>query len=230
MSESNLSLWNKFRQVPTEAQRKITGGRLNGKTDINPVWRMKALTEFFGPVGIGWRYEILDKRLVDGANGEIAAFVDINLFYKFAGEWSEPIPGTGGSMLIAKEKSGLYTSDECFKMALTDAISVACKALGVAADIYWQTDPSKYDGKQETETKSKYPHKEQPQTISTAQLKELTTMCMNPDGTKNADMAESLKKAYTACGFDSSKEITVDKYEKIKQAAGAALLPFELEG
>ena len=230
MSESNLGLWNKFRQVPTEAQRRISGGRLNGKTDINPVWRMKALTEFFGPVGIGWRYEILDKRLVDGANGEIAAFVDINLYYKLGGEWSEPIPGTGGSMLIAKEKSGLYTSDECFKMALTDAISVACKALGVAADIYWQTDPSKYDGKPETEAKSKYPHKEQPQTISTAQLKELTTMCMNPDGTKNADMAESLKKAYTACGFDSAKEITVDKFEKIKQAAAATLLPFELEG
>ena len=45
---------------------------------------------------------------------------------------------------MAKERSGLYTSDECFKMALTDAISVACKALGFAADIYWEADASKY--------------------------------------------------------------------------------------
>lgn len=29
-------------------------------------------------------------------------------------------------------------------MALTDALSVACKALGVAADVYWQADKTKY--------------------------------------------------------------------------------------
>lgn len=45
---------------------------------------------------------------------------------------------------MAKEKSGMYTSDECYKMALTDALSVACKALGVAADVYWQADKTKY--------------------------------------------------------------------------------------
>ena len=45
---------------------------------------------------------------------------------------------------MAKEKSGMYTSDECYKMALTDAMSVACKALGVAADVFTgrQTKPS----------------------------------------------------------------------------------------
>ena len=72
------------------------------------------------------------------------AVVDINLFVKVNGEWSEPIPGTGGSMLIAKEKDGLHTSDECFKMAYTDAISVACKMLGMGADIYWEKDATKY--------------------------------------------------------------------------------------
>ena len=36
-------------------------------------------------------------------------------------------------------------SDECFKMALTDALSVACKSLGVAADVYFEKDRSKYD-------------------------------------------------------------------------------------
>ena len=30
-------------------------------------------------------------------------------------------------------------------MALTDAISVACKALGMAADVYYERDRSKYD-------------------------------------------------------------------------------------
>ena len=33
-------------------------------------------------------------------------------------------------------------------MAYTDAISVACKALGVGADVYWQADRTKYDQQQ----------------------------------------------------------------------------------
>ena len=142
---SNLKLYNAVRSVPENAKKRITGGRLSGMTDINPMWRIKTLTEQFGICGIGWKYVITDKRLEQGANGEIAAFVDIDLYIKIDGEWSEPIPGTGGSMFVAKERNGMYTSDECFKMALTDALSVACKALGFAADVYFEKDRTKYD-------------------------------------------------------------------------------------
>ncbi|HWS31023.1 MAG TPA: hypothetical protein VN512_13035 [Clostridia bacterium] len=116
-------------------------------TDINPMWRIKTLTEQFGPCGIGWRYEITDKQLCPSSDGTIAAFVDINLYYNEGGAWSEAIPGTGGAMFAAKEKAGLYTDDDCFKKALTDAISVAAKALGIGADVYWEKDGSKYDNK-----------------------------------------------------------------------------------
>jgi hypothetical protein len=147
---SNLRIYEKVRKVPEAAQKKIGGGRLKGMTDINPMWRIKTLTEQFGPCGIGWRYEITDKQLCPGADGEIGAFVDINLFYKEGDGWSEAIPGTGGSMFVTKEKSGLYTDDECFKKALTDAISVAAKALGVGADVYFAADRTKYDAKPAT--------------------------------------------------------------------------------
>ena len=70
--------------------------------------------------------------------------MSIDLFYKADGEWSEAVPGTGGSTFVASEKNGLHMSDECFKMALTDAISVSAKALGVAADVYWDKDSTKY--------------------------------------------------------------------------------------
>lgn len=141
----NLAIYNAVRSVPDSAKRQIGAGRLKGKTDINPMWRLKTLTEQFGPCGIGWKYVITDKRLEQGADGEVAAFLDIDLFVKVDGAWSEAIPGTGGSAFVAKEKNGPYTSDECFKMALTDAISVACKALGFGADVYWEADMSKYD-------------------------------------------------------------------------------------
>ena len=141
----NMAIYNAARSVPDSAKRQIGAGRLKGKTDINPMWRLKTLTEQFGPCGIGWKYTITDKRLEEGANGEVAAFLDIDLFVKVDGAWSDAIPGTGGSAFVAKEKNGPYTSDECFKMALTDAISVACKALGFGADVYWEADRSKYD-------------------------------------------------------------------------------------
>lgn len=141
----NLAIYNASRAVPQEAQKPIAAGRLKGKTDINPMWRIKALTEQFGPCGFGWRYVITKQWLEEGNGGEIAAFCNIDLFINVGGEWSEAIPGTGGSAFVAAESKGLYTSDECYKMALTDAISVACKALGFGADIYWAADRTKYD-------------------------------------------------------------------------------------
>ena len=149
---NNLEHYNKFRNVPTEAQKSIGGGRLKGMTDINPMWRIKTLTEQFGVCGFGWYYDIVSQELKAGANGEIMASVTINLFIKIGEEWSKPIPGLGGSMFVANQQNGLYVSDECFKMALTDAISVSCKALGVGADIYWNKDRTKYDQQTATPT------------------------------------------------------------------------------
>jgi hypothetical protein len=102
----NLNIYNKVRNVPKEALKEITAGRLKGKSDINPMWRIKALTEQFGPCGIGWKYKITDKRLENGANDEISAFLDVDLYIKFNNEWSEAIPGTGGSSFVSKEKNG----------------------------------------------------------------------------------------------------------------------------
>ena len=139
-----MEIWQALEKTADEAKKPIEAGRLKGFTDINPMWRFKKLTEVFGPVGIGWKFVITDKQIIPGADGVVSAFVDVLLFYKQNGEWSDGVPGTGGSAFVAKEKNGLYTSDECFKMALSDAIGTACKALGMSADIYFSKDRSKY--------------------------------------------------------------------------------------
>ena len=143
----NLRIYEQVRSVPAEAKKNIGGGRLKGMTDINPMWRIKKLTEVFGVCGIGWKYEIVNKWVETAmAKDEITANVEIKLYIRDeAGEWSDPIPGIGGSMLVASEQKGLYVNDECYKMALTDAISVACKALGLGADVYWEKDTTKYN-------------------------------------------------------------------------------------
>ncbi len=141
---TNLGIYEAVKAVPENAMKPIRGGRLNGKTDINPMWRIKVLTEQFGPCGIGWYYKVT-KQWFEEYGEEVAAFVNIELYIKVDGEWSMPIFGVGGNMFAEKEKSGIHVSDECFKMATTDAISVACKQLGIGADVYWDKDKTKYD-------------------------------------------------------------------------------------
>jgi len=144
MTEENMKLWDAVKQPPPTALKVIMGGRLKGKSDISPQWRYQAMTEQFGPCGVGWKYEI--KRLWNepGPANQVFAFAEIMLYIK-TDQWSEPIPGVGGSMLVEQESSGLHASDEGYKMAITDALSVSMKMIGVAADVYaglW--DGSKY--------------------------------------------------------------------------------------
>lgn len=221
-----LELWNKFRAVPDTAKKAISGGRLNGKTDINPMWRIKSLTEQFGPCGFGWKYVIKSQKLETGANDEIAAFVDIDLFiFDPAVGWSEPIPGTGGSMFVAKEKAGPYTSDECYKMALTDALSVACKALGIGADVYWEKDASKYDRAPETPAKAAQPAQKQESvkpTLTADQRTEIGKLCVTDE-----DKAR-LKSTITNLGYAKLSDVLQSDYNRLMDQFNSIGLPFEL--
>lgn len=146
--EENLRYYNKGRTVPDTAKKKIEGGRLKGMTDISPMWRIKTLTELFGPCGVGWNVRQLDTRTVTNETiGETAVFVDVELIYRETpdAEWSAPVFGTGGAKLVTIEKGGIHLDDEAYKKAYTDAISVACKALGIGADVYWDRDADKYN-------------------------------------------------------------------------------------
>ena len=149
----NLSIYERMRSVPAEAKKEIEAGRLKGKNDINPMWRIKKLTEVFGPAGFGWYTEIVRTWTEASESGEMAVFVDIHLFVKKDGEWSKPIYGNGGNRLVANEKkyeNGQqvyvpFLDDDAYKKAYTDAISVAAKALGIGADVYFEKDITKYD-------------------------------------------------------------------------------------
>jgi hypothetical protein len=132
----NLHYWNKIKQVPQEALKEIKGGRLRGMSDISPQWRYEKLTETFGICGFGWKYTI-DKLWNESyQNGEIASFASISFYVKIDDNWSDAIPANGGSMFVANESKGPFVSDECYKMAITDAIGTAAKMIGLASDVY----------------------------------------------------------------------------------------------
>ena len=217
-----IEQWNKVCTPPKDALKKITGGRLSGMTDIKPQWRIQIMTETYGLCGVGWRYDIIRKETFTGSDGQIVAVVDINLYVKVDDRWSYAIPGTGGSMLVEKEKAGPHTNDECFKMALTDALSVAMKSIGVASDIYmglW--DGSKY-GKKVPETPQDAPKAPEPDVPDfTAQqivgaLKKQLGVKMKLSGIATA---EEQKKFYQYCtdGLTESVDVVqniIDRYDE----------------
>lgn len=153
MNGSNMHYYDKFRSVPKEACKEIQAGKLKGFTDINPMWRIKMLTETYGPCGFGW-YIADEEHWTETIGNETGAFCKVALRVKVGDQWSEPIIGIGGSKLAGKGK-GDGLDDEAFKMAYTDAISIACKNLGMAADIYYAKDRTKYNSYVETPAPAK---------------------------------------------------------------------------
>jgi hypothetical protein len=146
----NKAIWNKVRTPPPEALKKIKAGRLKGMSDISPQWRYEIMTEVFGACGVGWKFNI-DKTWTEaGSEGQVFAFSQVSVQYMDKGDWSYPVTGIGGSMLIALERKGLHCSDEAFKMATTDAIGTALKMIGVAADVYAGKCDGKYNDNSDT--------------------------------------------------------------------------------
>lgn len=146
MEEKAIDIYESLARPPKDALREIQAGKLKGKTDINPQWRYKAMTEAFGLVGIGWKYEVRKLWTEAGAGNEKLAFAQVAVYIKDGDTWSDPIEGIGGSRLVQLEKGAAVSNDEGYKMAVTDAFSTALKMLGVAADIYaGRWDGTKYN-------------------------------------------------------------------------------------
>ena len=215
----NLTLYNKVRSVPTEAKKEILAGRLKGKTDINPMWRIKTLTEQFGMCGIGWVAPIVRTWLDEGADGEEIANVEILLKVKVDGAWSEGITGIGGSMFISNERSGKYTDDDCYKKAYTDAISVACKSLGVGADVYYSKDTTKYDARNGENPQKPTPPPQAPKTPQNApfvsQRQAIANMCKQ----LKLEQASIPKLIFELFGKQlKADELSTEQFEQLKLA------------
>lgn len=214
-----MQIYNKAREVPKEAKKSINAGRLKGMTDINPMWRIKKLTELFGACGIGWYYEVTEKSLHSMNNGsEVVATVDINLYIKNGDEWSKPIVGTGGSKMQTQERNGAYVNDEAFKMALTDAISVACKALGMGADVYWQSDNTKYnDNKKDYAQEERQAAESMKDKVTKNEAKTISDLCDKFGANKD----DVLKYAGVKKFEDMTKTQYVQIFQMLEQKYGS---------
>ena len=150
----NMELYNKVKTPPDGATKPIKGGNLKGYTEISPQWRIQAMTENFGPCGVGWWYEITEEKTFNCPDGKIMLFLEVALYYvdPESGQRSEPVYGWGGDFIIDKNKNGLVANDEAYKMAETDALGNAMKALGIGADVYM----GKMDNKDDSDKSGNY--------------------------------------------------------------------------
>jgi hypothetical protein len=221
----NLELYNKVRSVPQEAKKIIKAGNLKGYTDINPMWRIKILTEQFGMVGIGWYSEITKEWTEQGANNEIIYFVKLKLYIKHDGEWSKPIEGTGGSKLVNFFAKGLTSNDEALKMAETDALSVACKKIGIGADVYFEKDNTKYDLSQNNNKKNNDNNSNNnlndnnsnnnDEKTKISRIKNILYFASNKD---NKEMINILEKETEFKAKDGKKVVGLKDFEKLNGA------------
>ena len=130
--------------VPKRVLKTIDVGRLKGKSDINPQWKISLMTEIYGMCGIGWKFEVTEKNTVPINTGEVMLFMTVAVYIKNGEKWSDPVYGMGGDFIVKKERTGLHCNDEAYKMCLTDALGNALKYVGVAADVYEQLNDTKY--------------------------------------------------------------------------------------
>lgn len=161
------SKWTQVATVPPNKLKTIGFGALKGKSDINPQWRIKAMTEVYGLCGVGWYHELQKNWTETASNGVVMAFCLVNVYIKVDGEWSKPICGMGGNEIVSLSKGELRPSDEGWKMAYTDALGTALKSIGVASEIYeGNFDGSKYQKQNEPATKQTEPEQPKPPTLA----------------------------------------------------------------
>lgn len=137
--EEAIKLFESAQKPPEDALKPIDAGKLKGKNEISPLWRMKKMTEMFGKYGDGWKIEIIEKwKEPVESTKEVIVQVSINLYTRNrrTGEWDFPSPAIGSAYLIVKDKNGLHGNENAWASAVTDAIGKACKPFGIGYDVY----------------------------------------------------------------------------------------------
>lgn len=215
-NRDNLEIYNKFKSVPKSALKEISAGKLNGMSSINPMWRIRCLTELFGPAGDGWWTENERFFTEPGANGEVIMFCTLNLICKKDIVLYRTF-GIGGSKMVAIEKGKLVSNDEAAKMAYTDAISVACKSLGIGADVYWKdSDGDKYSKPISPDAApinaDDLPRYEQaPKFASTAQMRKILNIVGGD--------ADAAKRVLSTIGAPDSRHVPIERLAELEKNA-----------
>lgn len=145
----NTSLWGSVEKTDPKHTSKITGKAYQGNSP-KPYFIVKRATDTFGPCGIGWGFQIIEEKLLDGAMLEPGFYEKIHMarvrvWYKWNGERGE-VEHVGQTAFSGKRRDGkTYTDEDAPKKSVTDALIKALSMIGFAGDIFMgRFDDSKY--------------------------------------------------------------------------------------
>lgn len=140
----NMALWNSVQTTDPKHTKAITGKSYSG-TSPKPYYLVRCATDKFGPIGIGWGFDIVEERIEDGAGGERLSIARVRVWYMWEGKRGE-VEHIGGTTFSGTRSSGKFYSDEdAPKKSVTDALVKALSMIGFAGDIFIGLyDDSKY--------------------------------------------------------------------------------------
>jgi hypothetical protein len=145
----NLALWNLVERTDPKHVKPITGKAYQGNSP-KPHYLIHKATETFGPCGIGWGFDIVEEKLLDGALLEPGFYERIHMarvrvWYEWDGKRGT-VEHVGQTMFSGKRRDGkTYTDEDAPKKSVTDALVKALSLIGFAGDIFMgRYDDSKY--------------------------------------------------------------------------------------
>ena len=134
--KKNMEIWNVLNKTNPDFTKPLPGYGGKNLTTIDPMYQIQMMTERFGPVGKGWKYNV-EYKYQDGL-----IFAEVCIQYYEDHRWYEYGPVCSVQNL-SKKNGGL--DDEAPKKAMTDAMTKAFSHLGMSADVFLgKFDNSKY--------------------------------------------------------------------------------------
>ena len=137
---NHLDLWSRFADIDPAFTKPITGKDYRG-TSPNPHYVIQCLTEMFGPVGVGFGWEVEQDEFTP-IGEEVLHWCRIRFWHT---DRSNGFSAYGQTKALMKTKNGLRLDEDAPKKSLTDAITKAASQIGIAANIFLgRWDDSKY--------------------------------------------------------------------------------------
>lgn len=156
----NLKLWRSVMRTNPRYTKDMSGTGFEG-TSINAEYMVMRATETFGPVGIGWGFDVLQdemksgapmsepiyennkfigKKLIRDVEGNLITSlhhsIKISLWYIMNGQRGTVTAFGATDYMYMSNKKGIIVDGEAQKKSLTDAIKKGLSLLGFSADIW----------------------------------------------------------------------------------------------
>lgn len=149
-------LWDRVEKTDPNYVKEIKGKSYGGNSP-SPYYLVRKATEVFGPCGIGWGFDIVEERLIEGHNAKIH-HARVAVWYDWNGKRGR-VEHVGQTTFSGVRNNGnLFTDEDAPKKSITDALTKALSMLGFAGDIFMgRWDDNRYVAQLEEEYASRQP-------------------------------------------------------------------------